>query len=309
MSTRTMIGIAVLVIAVVSVAVIAIAGTATRQGPSQQVALIELNGPVVDARTGFTVDAITPRLVRDRLGEAAANPRVGAVILRINTPGGAVAASQEIAATIEAHPDPVVVSVGDSAVSAGYYIASAADAIVAHPGSQTGSIGVILTVLDFSELLEELGVEFDTITTGEHKDMFLPGRLDAERRRLLQVQSDQYYEQFIDAVATGRGMDPDEVRAVATGEMFTGEQAYALGLVDELGGVATALEVAAALAGLDDPVIVERQPGFLEQLTVPGGFAVRLQELFGPRELLPLHELRLRLDHVVNPVPEVRFQP
>jgi protease IV len=310
MSSRTLAGMLVLALAVVAVAVLAVgSGGGERRGPSEQVVLIELSGPIVDARSGFMVDAITPRLVRERLAAAAANPRVGAVILRVNSPGGTVAASQEIAALIASHPDPVVVSIGDTAASGGYYIASAADAIIAQPGSQTGSIGVILTVLDYSELLEELGVRFDVVTSGEHKDMFLPGRLDDERRGLLQVQSDQYYAQFVDAVAHGRGMDTADVRALATGEVFTGEQALALGLVDELGGVAKALEVAAELAGLDDPVLVERQPGLFEQLMVPGGFAVRLQDLLSPGDLLPLPSLEQRLERLIAPVPDVRFQP
>jgi protease IV len=248
-------------------------------------------------------------MVRDRLREAGANPRVGAVILRINSPGGTVAASQEISAAIEAHPDPVVVSIGDNAVSGGYYIASAADAIVAQPGSQTGSIGVILTVLDYSELLDELGVRFDTVTSGEHKDMFLPGRLDAARRRMLQVQSDQYYEQFVAAVARGRDLDARDVRALATGETFTGEQAHALGLVDALGGIPEALEIAADLAGLEDPVLVERQPGVLEQLMAPGGFSMGLRDLLAPADLLPVPALDQRIERLIAPVPDVRLQP
>jgi protease IV len=309
MSSRAVAGVIVLVVAIAAVFVIALQAGGQRRVPTEQVALIELNGMITDTRTGFGVDGITPRMVRDRLREAGANPRVGAVILRINSPGGTVAASQEISAAIEAHPDPVVVSIGDNAVSGGYYIASAADAIVAQPGSQTGSIGVILTVLDYSELLDELGVRFDTVTSGEHKDMFLPGRLDAERRRMLQTQSDQYYEQFVAAVARGRDLDARDVRALATGETFTGEQAYALGLVDALGGIPDALEIAADLAGLEDPVLVERQPGVLEQLMAPGGFSMRLRDLLAPADLLPVPALDQRIERLIAPVPDVRLQP
>jgi protease IV len=271
MSARKIAGISLLVVAVLAVVVVAVAGPTDRRAPREQVSLIELNGQILDAPQAFLAGVITPTMVRQRLEEAANNPRVGAVVLRVNSPGGAVAASQEIAETIAAHPTPVVLSMGDSSVSGGYYIATGADAIVAHPGSQTGSIGVIFSLLDYSELLDDLGVEFDVITSGEHKDMFVPGRLDDERRGMVQEMSDQYYEQFVEAVAEGRDMDVDEVRELATGEIFTGEQAYELGLVDELGGLSTAVEVAADLADLEDPQLVERRPGFFEQLGAPGG--------------------------------------
>ncbi len=309
MSRRAVIGVVVLVVAVIAATLTATLSTVERQPTAGAVALIELTGQVVDVPQGFVGGGITPRLVRQRLADAQADPRVGAVILRLNSPGGTVAASQEIWRLVAEHPQPVVVSIGDQSVSGGYYIAAGADAIVAHPGSYTGSIGVILSLLDYSELLEDLGVEFDVVTSGEHKDMFMPGRLTAERRAMLQVQSDQFHEQFIAAVAEGRGMDVADVRRLATGEMYTGEQALALGLVDELGGLPEALRIAGELAGIDHPRLVERQPGFLEMLSTPGSIRMGLLDLLTTDRATSRLDVEQQLSRLIHGAPEARYQP
>lgn len=312
MSRRAIVGIVVLVVAIAATVATVVTATASRverQPATGYVALVELSGQVVDVPQGFVGGGITPRLVRQRLADAQEDPRVGAVILRVNSPGGAVAASQEIWQLIADHPQPVVVSIGDQSVSGGYYLAASADAIVAHPGSYTGSIGVILSLLDYSELLEELGVEFEVVTSGEHKDMFMPGRLTPERRAMLQVQSDQFHEQFIAAVAEGRDMDVSEVRRLATGEMYTGTQALELGLVDELGGLPEALRIAGELAGIDDPRLIERQPGFFELLSNPGTIRVGLLDLLTGDRTTSVLELEQQLSRMVHGMPDARYQP
>lgn len=300
--TRTRIGVAALALLVAAVALrFALPPTAPDPG-GQDVALIELSGQVADVAPAFGAGVIAPRIVRDRLEAAAADPRVRAVVLRVNSPGGAPAASQEILDIIADHPDPVVVSMGDQATSGGYYLALGAERIVAQPATLTGSIGVIMTTIDPSELLDDLGVELETITSGEHKDMFIPGRLTDERRAILQRQSDLVYDEFVGAVAAQRDLPEEEVHELATGETFTGRQALDAGLVDEVGGVDTAVEVAADLAGLEQPDVVEIRPGLFEQLGGPAAEA--LEALGGPD---PASQLRSLRDELIAP-PELRLQ-
>jgi protease-4 len=126
---------------------------------------------------------------------------------------------------------------GDTTASGGYYIASLADRIIAQPGKLTGCIGVIWTTFDYAGLLDKVGIELDTVTAGKHKDMFLPGRMAPERREIVQDLVDDSYGQFIEAVVDGRGLSHTTVRALATGQVYTGAQALELRLVDELGGL------------------------------------------------------------------------
>jgi protease IV len=302
-------GVVVLVVLVVSVVVLAVVGARTaptvRAGP-EQIALIHLEGPIQETGVGgvFSPGAITPDIVRRRLAQVEADPRTRAVVLRVNSPGGTVGASQEISELIQEADVPVVVSMGDQAASGGYYIASAADRIVAQPGTLTGSIGVIWSTLDVDELLDRLGVELDAITAGEHKDMFLPGRLTPERRDLVQELVDQMYDDFVAAVADGRGLSEDAVRELATGELFTGRQALDRGLVDALGGVSEAVEIAEELAGIEDARVIELRPTFFEQFAAGPGFDLRT--LFGGS--LPSTELVL-IREIINGYNVPRYMP
>lgn len=288
--TRTRIGVVALAVLIVAIAARFALPPTTSTPPGQDVALVSLSGQVVDAAPTFSTGVITPALVRQRLEAAATNPQIGAVVLRVNSPGGGPAASQEILDVIADHPDPVVVSMGDQAVSGGYYLALGGDRIVAQPSTLTGSIGVIMTMIDPTELLDDLGVELETVTSGEHKDMFLPGRLNEERREILQRQSDLVYDEFVGAVAEQRELPEDEVRELATGQTYTGVQALEAGLVDELGGRDTAVEAAAELGDLDRPDVVELQPGIFEQLAAPAVQA--LEALDGTDPASQLKSLR-----------------
>lgn len=299
--TRTRIGIAVLAVLVVAIGVRLAVPASVPDRPGRDVALVSLSGQVTDAASAFSTGVITPQLVRRRL-DAAADPRFGAVVLRVNSPGGGPAASQEILDLIADHPDPVVVSMGDQAVSGGYYLALGADRIVAQPATLTGSIGVIMTTIDPSELLDDLGVELEAITSGEHKDMFLPGRLNEERRAILQRQSDLVYDEFVGAVAQQRELPEDEVRELATGQTYTGVQALEEGLVDELGGLDTAVDVAADLGDLESPDLVEQQPGIFEQLGAP---VTQALEALGGAD--PASQLRSLRDEVLAP-PQLRTE-
>jgi len=221
------------------------------------IGVITLTGPIAESAGGsLQPEGITPAKVRELLRLAEDDARISAVVLRVNSPGGSVGASQEIGALISNFPRPIVVSMADMATSGGLYISVFADHIVAQEGTITGSIGVILSHMYLGELYENLGITSEILTAGEYKGIFSE-RLTPERREILQVFLDDLHSQFIQAVAEGRKVDAERVREVATGEVFTGSQAQILGLVDSLGGLDTAIAEAAELAGVADPEPVE----------------------------------------------------
>ncbi len=178
-----------------------------------------------------------------------------ALLLRIDSPGGTVGDSQEIHSALlrlRQKGCRVVASFGNISASGGVYIGVAAEKIVANPGTITGSIGVILRGNNLSKLLERVGVSFETVKSGLYKDILSPDRaLSLAERQLLQELIDSSYDQFVAAVAEGRGLAEAAVRSFADGRVFTGAQAQVLGLVDALGDEDAARRVAAELAGLD----------------------------------------------------------
>ena len=268
-----------------------------------RVAVVYLHGIIEESESNFFSTGISPNFVSRQLKRAAADPEIKGVVLRVNSPGGSIAASQEIAAMVRNFKKPLVVSMGDMAASGGYYISAPADGIVAQPGTITGSIGVITQIMNMEGLYEMLGIEVETVMTGRHKDMF--GRtLTGEERELLQAISDEAYGQFIAEVSEGRGLALEAVRELATGELFLGSQALEHGLVDRLGGIDEAVEYLGELAGLRDPVRYEfPQPTFFSQIFASG---LRIPEmifrLMGPPELVTLEKLR------EGSPPEVRYQ-
>jgi protease-4 len=216
------------------------------------------NLPIGRDRIGYlTIEGVitTSEELVDDIDLLAANPHVRGLVVRIDSPGGGVAPSQEIHdALVRFQSDgdrPVVVSMGNVAASGGYYVACGAETIVANPGTLTGSIGVIMYFTQFHDLLERLGVHAEAIKTGTFKDIGSPARAmtDAERA-LLEDVLDNVLGQFVTAISEGRGMPEDEVRALADGRIFSGEQAQERGLVDELGGLHDAIELAGNLTGL-----------------------------------------------------------
>jgi protease-4 len=166
----------------------------------------------------------------------------------------------------------VVVSMGSMAASGGYYIAACADRILANPGTITGSIGVILGYTNFRELLNKIGLTPVVIKSGQYKDLGSPLReMTGEEEKILQDFSDEIHRQFIADVAQGRKMDKKAVEAVADGRIMTGEKAKQLGLVDQLGNLEDAVEVAGQLAGVEGRMIkvypLEKRLSFLNYLT------------------------------------------
>ena len=209
----------------------------------QKVAVVEVEGLIID----------TADLVQD-LQHHQDDPAVRALVVRVNSPGGVVAPTQEVYAAIQRlrrAGKPVVASLGGVAASGGYYIAAATDRIYANPGSLTGSIGVIMQMANVEGLFKKVGVEYLVVKAGEYKDIGNPGRpMSAEERRILQSLLDDVHGQFIEAVAEGRRLPREAVVAFADGRIVSGAQAKALGIVDVLGGLEEAIDGAAQLAGL-----------------------------------------------------------
>ncbi|MCI0547204.1 MAG: signal peptide peptidase SppA [Candidatus Rokubacteria bacterium] len=208
-----------------------------------RVAVVEVEGLIVSGDD----------VVRD-LKEHAENPAVRAVVVRVNSPGGVVAPTQEIVGAIHRVRQtgkPVVASLGAVAASGGYYVATAADRIYANPGTLTGSIGVLMQLANVEGLLKRVGVEYVVVKAGAYKDVgSLARAMSPEERRILQTLLDDVYGQFVAAVAAGRGLDREVVLGFADGRIYSGQQAQKLRMVDELGGFEDAVDGAAKLANI-----------------------------------------------------------
>jgi protease-4 len=218
----------------------------------EKIAVVEVSGIIEDSRD-----------IVDQIKKYREDKEIKAVLVRIESPGGAVAPSQEIYREIrKTVPEKTVVStMGTLAASGGYYIACAAHKVVANPGTVTGSIGVIMMFPNMEDLLGKIGLKEVVIKSGKYKDIGSPSRtMTEEEIGLLQETIDDVYRQFVQAIADGRGMEFDEVQKIADGRIFSGRQAKDLGLVDELGGFEDALDLAVSLAGIKGkPKIVQEK--------------------------------------------------
>ncbi|NPV26728.1 MAG: signal peptide peptidase SppA [Firmicutes bacterium] len=221
------------------------------------VGVINIEGPIVGSTEGSTFSGFaSSKRIMEQLRQARDDEDVVAVVLRINSPGGSAAASQEIGVEVNRLREAgkkVVVSMGDVAASGGYWIAAGADKIVANPATMTGSIGVIMELQNFQGLMGKLGIRSEAIKSGPHKDMGSPTREITEGERdILQGMVNDIYTQFIDVVTKGREgkMTREQVIQLADGRIFTGRQARELGLVDELGNYYDAVRLAGQLAGI-----------------------------------------------------------
>jgi protease-4 len=236
-----------------------------------KIAVIPLSGTITTGDSSLiSGSTITPDLVRNYLKKAQEDKGVKAIVLRIDSPGGEIEPCQEILLEIERVEEtkPIVVSMGSMAASGGYYISTQADKIVAMPSTQTGAIGVISYQIDVQGLLDKLGIQIDIFKGGKYKDMYWGLReLTPEEQAIMQGMVDEYYEQFVDAVAEGRGLSTEQVKNLATGQLYSGTEAKELGLVDELGDLDTAINLAAELAGIEAPKVqYYQQPGLISRL-------------------------------------------
>lgn len=223
---------------------------------SSAIAVIEVEGIIYDSRA-----------VVQQLKNYSNNSFVKGILIRIDSPGGGVAASQEIYSAVKdakLKGKKIVVSMGAVAASGGYYIACPADVIVANPGTLTGSIGVIMEFPVVDELLKKIGVRFEVIKSKEHKDIGSPFRPLTERERdLLNETTLNIYNQFINAISENRNLSKDKIFPIADGRIFSGEQAKSYGLIDSLGTYEDAVKITANLCGINkEPQIIKERPKF-----------------------------------------------
>ena len=210
---------------------------------SKGIALIEVEGVIVDSR----------QIVR-QFKKYGKNPTVAAIVLRVDSPGGGVSASQEIYREIKRVKEKgkkVIVSMGSVAASGGYYISTPADIIVANPGTITGSIGVIMEFPILKDLLSKVGIKFEVVKSQEHKDIGSPFReISPKERALLKDVVSSVYEQFIEVIVKNRKIPEAKVRAISDGRILSGTQAKEFGLVDTLGSLEDAIRLAANMVGI-----------------------------------------------------------
>ena len=208
-----------------------------------RVALVEVEGLIIDA----------DRIVRE-IGDYGEDASIRAIVVRIQSPGGVVGPTQEIYDAIlrvRKRGKPVVASMGSVAASGGYYLAAAATQIVANPGTLTGSIGVIMQLAEIEGLLRKVGVRYEVIKAGRFKDSASFARpMTPEERAVLQAVLDDMHDQFVTAIAEGRGLAKDRVLAMADGRVYSGRMAKDLRLVDALGGLDEAVRLAGELGGV-----------------------------------------------------------
>lgn len=218
----------------------------------QKVAVIDITGII--SKSDATIKLI--HAYRD-------DPSVKAIVMRIDSPGGSVAPVQEIYTELEKIEKPIVASMGGSAASGGYYIACAADTIFANPGTLTGSIGVIMQFTRMKGLYDKVGLEHQVIKSGQFKDTGSPFRtLTEEEQAVLQATVDDVHNQFVDTIAEARSnlLTRTEVVELADGRIFSGRQALASKLIDQLGNLPDAIKIAGELGGIEGkPKVLRKQ--------------------------------------------------
>jgi protease-4 len=231
-----------------------------------KVLLLDVSGAITDAPVkhafGLIEEESTVARVQSELKKAAKDARVRALVLRINSPGGGVTASDDVYTEIvrfkREQKMPVVAALGDLAASGGYYVACAADTVVAHPTTVTGSIGVILVNLNLEGLLGKIGVRNETFKAGEHKDLLSPLRgATPEERRIVQSILDSLHARFVSVVRESRPkLDSGRLIELTDGRIFDASQALAAGLVDGIGSLRDAVALAEKAAGVEKARVV-----------------------------------------------------
>ena len=269
---------------------------------ANKIAVLPVVGTIGAPETvSLATPAATPETLSDQLHQAARDKNVKAVVLEINSPGGGVVASDEMHKSIgdfkRETKKPVVVSMGETAASGGYYIATAADEIVANETTLTGSLGVIFSYLNLEEAADKLGIEQEVVKSGTFKDIgSLTREPSEEELEILQTLIDESYDGFVEVIVEGRSLPDDRVRELADGRVYSGLQAESLGLVDQLGGLEKAAQTSERLAGIEEATVVryERAPG--------------LAELFRARLAPPEPEtLRTLKSAGLNPTPQLQY--
>jgi protease-4 len=260
------------IVIILFIAILSLILTFTHKIPiGEKVALVRIEGVILDSKD-----------VIEQLKDYSKDNSIKAIVIRVDSPGGAVAPAQEIYEEIVKikAKKKVVVSMGSVAASGGYYISSAAHKIVANAGTLTGSIGVIMEIPNVEGLMEKIGVKTQVIKSGRHKDIASVFRsMTPEEREILQRVLDDVHDQFIKAVSEGRGIRYEEVKKLADGRIFTGRMAKELGLVDELGNLEDAIKLAGKLSGIKgEPQVIYKKEKFSIFDIIRGNFPKRLIE-------------------------------
>lgn len=240
-----------------------------------KILIVDVSGLLTSSQSADVLDRLfnrpsLPTRFKEELTKAAEDKKVKGIVLRINTPGGTVTASDilyhEVQEFKKEHDIPVVASIMDLGTSGGYYLAAASDRIVAHPSAVTGSLGVIMLTINGSGLMEKIGIEANAITSGTHKDMGSPFRkMTAADRAIFQGVIDSFYQRFLDVIEEGRpNLTKEKIRQLADGRIYSAPQAKEAGLVDEIGYLEDAIEVAKKQAGISDATVImyERAGGY-----------------------------------------------
>lgn len=261
---------------------------------SDKIAVLPVAGTIAsEAPVVLGAATASPETLRNQLRQATEDRRVRAVVLEVDSPGGGVVPTDQMHESIQEFKEetgkPVVVSMGQTAASGGYYIATAADRIFANENTLTGSLGVIFSYLNFAEAAEEYGIEQEVVKSGPFKDIGSSTREPTEEElEILQTYVDEGYDQFVQVIVEGRGLSEEEVRELADGRVYSGQQAETLGLIDELGDLERAAEASRELAGVEEATVVRYQrqsPGLVEllqaRLATPKPDALQVLETAG----------------------------
>ncbi len=255
--------IIVLTVAVILGLIIGLASRGAMFIPTGSIGVIEIEGVISSSK----------RTVRD-IKRFAEDPNIQGILVRVDSPGGGVAASQEIYEELKKcrEQKKVVVSMGALAASGGYYVSLPADLIVANPGTITGSIGVIMQFPILEELMKKIGIDYEVIKSKEHKDIGSPFRkMDEKEKKLLQDVVTDVYEQFVQATCEARNLPRDSVLKFADGRIITGSQAKKIGLVDTLGSFEDAVKLIGDMLGIAKPNLIypPKRLSLIEILTEP----------------------------------------
>ncbi|ALA54330.1 signal peptide peptidase SppA [Shouchella clausii] len=254
--------------------------------PSGSIALLEVNGAIINTTSDslFSAEGYNHSNFMDLFYQTMSSPNVEGIIIAVDSPGGGVLESAEIHdAVIEAQENygkPVYISMGSMAASGGYYLAAPAEQIFAYPQTLTGSIGVIMSSLNITELLDKIGVEETVYKSGPYKDMMSGTRPPTEEEdEILQSIVDEYYDEFVEVIANGRGMDEERVRELGDGRIYTGRQALEAGLIDELGSINDVIAAMQRDLGSNYQVIaIEPKQGLTSM------FGLAAEKIFGKAE-------------------------
>jgi protease-4 len=281
------------------------ATTVYKEGSGQKLALLKIEGIIMENdSSSSTLSTYNHQVFLKQIEAAFADPDIKGIILQLNSPGGGVYESDEVYHRImqlkAQYKKPLVVYMSQQAASGAYYIAMAADKIYANRNTMTGSIGVIISTYNYSELAKKIGVKDVTFKSAANKDLLNPMRpITADEQTIMQNMVDESYNYFVDIVTKGRNLEREKVLQLADGRIYSGAQAKNLGLVDEIGYMQDAIDGTARLAKTSDPqVLLYENPGpdfwnWIMSLRAPvidlQGLSEQMQEQSAPQILYLSH--------------------